>query len=353
MIPNVGDKTGKRLVSYCGGVEAVFKEKKRLLSKIPGVGSGTLKTFNISEILNKAEKELKFINRYKIKALFYLDDDYPARLKHCIDSPVMLYYKGNADLNNGKIIAVVGSRMATEYGKSVCYEIISGLKEQNLLVVSGLAYGIDACSHKTALECDMPTIGVVGHGLDRIYPHLNKKLAESIMKNGGVLTEFTSGTKPDKENFPKRNRIVAGMSDAVVVIEAGMKSGALITADIANSYNKDVFAVPGRVSDEKSAGCNNLIKTNKAALVQTSEDITYFMGWEKEKNFQQNFQTSLFNELPEDEKKIVEILKEKKIADIDELIILSGISVNRTASLLLNLEFAGIVKCLPGKRFTL
>jgi len=351
MIPNVGDKTGKRLVAYCGGVEAVFKEKKSMLSKIPGIGSYILRSFNSTEILANAEKELNFINKYKIKCLFYLDDFYPSRLKHCVDSPVMLYYKGNSDLNVEKIISVVGSRRASEYGKSICYDIVSGLATQKVLIISGLAYGIDACSHKTALECNIPTVGVVGHGLDRIYPQLNKKLAESMLENGGILTEFISGTKPDKENFPKRNRIVAGLSDAVIIIEADRKSGALITADIANSYNRDVFAVPGRVGDEKSTGCNHLIKTNKAALVQSAEDIIYFMGWENEQNTNPNYQTTLFAELSEDEKKLVAILDENKVTGIDDLCILSGISMNKTASLLLNLEFKGIVKCMPGKRF--
>ncbi len=209
MIPNVGDKTAKRLIAYCGSAEAVFKEKRGILSKIPGIGSVILRSFNSAEILMSADHELNFITKYKIQCFYYLDESYPSRLKHCVDSPVMLYYKGNADLNMEKIISVVGSRAASDYGKSMCRELVSGMAGPNLLLVSGLAYGIDACAHKTALECNIPTVGVVGHGLDRIYPHLNKKLAESMLKNGGILTEFISGTKPDKENFPKRNRIVA------------------------------------------------------------------------------------------------------------------------------------------------
>ncbi len=353
MIPNVGDITGKRLVSYCGGVEAVFKEKKSKLSRIPGIGSAILNTFNTAEVLKDAEKELKFINKYKLQCLFYLDDSYPTRLKHCIDSPIMLYYKGNADLNTKKIVGIVGSRRATEYGKSICYDIISGLSSQEILIISGLAYGIDACAHKTALEFNLPTVGVVGHGLDRIYPYQNRKLAEAMIKNGGILTEIKSGSTPDRENFPKRNRIVAGLSDAIVVVEADIKSGALITAEIANSYNKDVFAVPGRLDEEKSTGCNHLIKINKAALLQSADDISYIMGWEKENEKNSNCQTSLFGDLSDDEKKVVAILDEKKILGIDEICMLSGISTTKIASLLLNMEFAGILKCLPGKRFSL
>lgn len=353
LIPGVGDKTARKLLSYCGGVEEVFRLEKSELSRIPGLKNSQLREFNKTEILNEAEKELSFIEKYNIKILFYSDEEYPYRLKQCVDSPVLIYYKGNADLNTKKVISFVGSRKPTDYGRSICQELVTGLACQDILIISGLAYGIDACSHKTALEVNLPTVGVVGHGLDRIYPYQNRKLAEEMVKRGGILTEITSGNQPDRENFPKRNRIVAGMSDAIVVVEADIKSGAIITAEIANSYNRDVFAVPGRLGDDKSTGCNFLIKTNKAALVQSIEDINYIMGWEKRKDDLSGKQLNLFQSLSDEEKGIVKILREHQIIGIDELCVLSGINGNKIASLLLNLEFSGIVKCMPGKRFSL
>ncbi|MCK4360783.1 MAG: DNA-processing protein DprA [Bacteroidales bacterium] len=348
LIPGVGDIVGKKLIAYCGSVEAVFKEKKKLLLKIPGIGKSTVNSIINQNILERAEEEIRFIEKYKIDTLFYLDDKYPYRLKQCEDSPMLLFYKGTADLNAPKIISIVGTRKASEYGKEICSSLIEGLIEQNILIVSGLAYGIDTCAHKTSLESNLKTVGVLAHGLDKVYPQLNKSLAEKMLNNGGLLTEFLSKTTPDRENFPKRNRIIAGLSDAVIVIESAIRGGALITADIANSYNRDVFAVPGRLYDKYSQGCNNLIKTNRAALVQSAEDIKYIMGWEIMKKKTKK-QQRLFIKLSPEEETIVNILKEKQELGIDKISSLSKLSASKVASALLNLEFEGIIKCLPGK----
>ena len=270
LIRGIGDVNGKKLVAYCGSPEAIFKESTSALLKIPGIGKSTVNSIKSQKVLDRAESEIEFINKFKIKPLFYTDPDYPARLLNCEDNPLMLYYKGNADVNSQRVIAIVGTRRATNYGKSRCEEIIDDLKNRNVLVVSGLAYGIDSCAHRSSLEFGMNTIGVLGHGLDRIYPAHNRKLAEKMINQGGLLTEFFSNTNPDRENFPKRNRIVAGMSDAVLVIESAEKGGALITADIANSYNRDVFAFPGNINSKYSEGCNRLIKSHKAALIELS-----------------------------------------------------------------------------------
>ena len=353
LIRGVGDVNGKKLVAYCGGVEAVFKENKQNLLKIPGIGQSIVNSINDSKILLRAEEELKFIEKYKITPLFYLDDNYPMRLSHCVDSPILLYYKGNANLNSEKIISIVGTRNSSIYGRSVCEEIIKDLHPMNVLVVSGLAYGIDTCAHKASLKNGLKTIAVLGHGLDTIYPQQNKNLSKELLKNGGLLTEFLSKSKPDRENFPKRNRIVAGLSDAVIVIESGKKGGALITANIANSYNRDVFAVPGNLGEKLSEGCNNLIKTNRAALIQSAEDIKYIMGWKNEVQVSIPKQRKLFVKLSEEEKIVYNILKEKNEIDIDTLRFASGLSMSKVAAVLLNMEFERIIISLPGKIYRL
>ncbi len=353
LIPGVGNISSKSLIAYCGGAEAVFRERKHLLLRIPGIGEQTVNAVMNQQVFEQAEQELEFIQKYSIRPLFYLDPDYPARLKLCNDSPVILYYKGAAVLNNARAIALVGTRNATEYGKEMCKRIIDGLKESGCLVISGLAYGIDTWSHKAALESDLPTVGVLGHGLDRIYPYANRSLAERMIVKGGLITEFTSGTKPDRENFPMRNRIIAGMSDAVVVVEAGNRGGALITADIANSYDRDVFAVPGRVGDQHSEGCNNLIKSNRAALIQTADDIRYMLNWDRPDPTAADPQRKLFPELNADEEAIIRLLEEEKELDIDSLVIRLSLMPSKAASALLHLEFENLIKCLPGKIYRL
>lgn len=351
LIPGIGDVNGKNLVAYCGSPEAVFNEKKPALMKIPGIGISTVNNILSHHVFHRAEEEIAFIGKHKIKPVFYTDPEYPARLFQCDDGPMMLFYKGTANLNTNRVIAIVGTRRATNYGKSRCDEIVGSLKEKNVLVVSGLAYGIDSCAHRKSLDYGLETVGVLGHGLDRIYPGQNTKLAEKILGQGGLLTEFMSNTKPDRENFPRRNRIVAGMSDAVLVVESGRKGGALITAELAISYNRDVFAVPGRVNDEMSKGCHFLIKTNRAALCETGDDIAYLMGWD-DKPVNKKQQPELFVNLTQEESAILDLIRESKEIAIDQIVIKSGFSTSKVAAALLNLEFEGIVQSLPGKLYT-
>ncbi len=351
LIPGIGDVVGKKLISYCGGVEAVFKEKEKALLKIPGIGQATVSSILNQKVVEKAEKEIEFIIRKKITPLFYTDKNYPSRLLNCEDSPLMLFYKGNADLNADRVISFVGTRKATSMGRAICEKFIAGLKNKNVLLVSGLAYGIDSCAHKSALNENIMTVGVLGHSLDRIYPAQNKNLAERMMENGGLLTEFMSETKPDRENFPRRNRIVAGMCDAVVVVESASRGGALITAGLANSYNRDVFAVPGRINDEYSMGCNRLIKTNQAALAESPADISYIMGWDDTKASVRS-QRDMFFSLTDEQKIIFELIEKSGELSIDKIIIQSALSTSKVASALLVLEFEGLVKSLPGKLYS-
>jgi DNA processing protein len=353
LVPGIGDILGKKIIACCGSAESVFLEKKKLVNRVPRVGQRILEALSDQDILRKAEQELAFVEKFHIRPLFFQDKDYPFRLKNCIDSPILLYYKGTANLNTSRIIGVVGTRNATDYGKSACRDIISELAREKVLVVSGLAYGIDSCAHRSALENNLETIGVLGHGLDRIYPYQNKSLAEKMVKNGGLLTDFTSNTRPDRENFPKRNRIIAGICDAILVVEAAGKGGALITAEYANSYNRDVFAVPGRITDIFSEGTNLLIRQNKAALVQSAEDIRYLMGWEQEGKKPDGFQKKIFLEMTAEETLLVEYLNRNGPSGIDDLAIQCNLSMSRTSAALLNLEFEGVLESLPGKIYAL
>ncbi len=351
LIPGIGDVRAKKLIAYCGGVEAVFKEKKRLLLKIPGIGKAAVNEISSQNVLSRAENEIKFIEKHYIKPLFYLDDDYPQRLKHCDDGPVMIYYKGNASLNQPKMISIVGTRSATEYGKLLCRQLAAELSSFEVVVISGLAYGIDTAAHKAALDNNLQTIAVLGHGLDTLYPATNRELAKKITHQGGLITEFLSGTKPDRENFPQRNRIIAGMSDAVIVVEAAERGGALITAEIALSYNRDVLAVPGAVNQQYSKGCNKLIKLNKAALIESAKDILYSLGWDLKEDVKMNTQKQMFVELKPDEEELVKILKEKKSMAIDEISYKTQLPISKVATILLELEFKNLVLALPGKLF--
>lgn len=352
LLEGVGSVTARNLVGYCGSVEGVFKEKKKNLEKIPGIGPATAEKIISHNTFERAEKELVFIERYEIKPLFYLDKEYPSRLKNCSDAPVLLYYKGTANLNHHRMIAIVGTRNASDYGKQMTEKITEDLKAYDIIIVSGLAYGIDIAAHKASIKNEMPTIGVLGHGLDRIYPALHKPVAEKMMEQGGLLTEFMTGTKPDKENFPQRNRIVAGMCDAVLVIEAAKSGGALITAEIANSYNRDVFAIPGRTNDTYSAGCNYFIKTNKAALVESADDIAGMMQWNLEKReTEKPRQRQLFIELNEEEKQLANLIEQNGKTHIDLITSSLPLPVSKISATLLSLEFKGVIKSLPGKMY--
>jgi DNA processing protein len=349
IIPGVGGVTARKLISYCGSVENVFKEKKQNLLKIPGIGPTIAGSVFSHRDLQRAEEEVLFIEKHKIQVLFFLDRKYPARLKQCEDGPIILYTKGNADLNTQKVVGIVGTRSITEYGHQKCQELVKGLVAHDVLVVSGLAYGVDACAHKSALERGLVTAAVLGHGLDLIYPAVHSKLARRIIDNGCLVTDFVSKTKPDRENFPKRNRIIAGLCDAIIVVEAAATGGALITANLANDYNRDVFAVPGRTTDSFSAGCNKLIKINKASLLTEIKDLEYIMGWDKAKA--NNSQQSLFVDLDPEEEKMVSFLREFPGCGIDFLVAKAGFTVSKTTAILLNLEFKGVVMPLPGKLF--
>ena len=351
IVPNIGDVHAKALINQFGNAAAIFKAKKKDLEDIEGIGSIRAKSIKEFHNFKLAEDEIAFITKYNITPLFISDKKYPQRLLNCFDSPAILYYKGNADLNSSKILSIVGTRNNNDYGKSVCEKIIEDLADQNILIISGLAFGIDSIAHKSALKNNLKTVGILAHGLDRIYPSQNKLLAKQMIENGGLLTDFRSGTTPDKQNFPKRNRIVAGMSDAVIVIESGLKGGSLITAELANGYNKDVFAIPGRISDLKNEGCNYLIKNNKAALITSADDLLESMNWKEQKKPSQKKQRELFIELTADEKIIINILQNQPQVHIDEVYIKSGLNSSCVASALLTLEMQGVVSSMPGKLY--
>ena len=353
LIPGVGSLTAKKLVSYCGGVEAVFRERKTTLLKIPGIGEQLSQSLLDHSVFDRAEQEMAFIKKHTIGVLFYLDKEYPARLKHCDDSPFLLFTKGNANLNAQKVVGIVGTRNMTSYGREQCNALIEGLKKHQPLIVSGLAYGVDACAHKKSLEEGLATAGVLGHGLDRIYPAPHKQLAQRMVNQGILVTEFFSQTKPDRENFPTRNRIIAGLCDALVVIEAASTGGALITAIAANTYNRDVFALPGRTSDAFSKGCNWLIKSHKACLIEDINDLEYIMGWDATQSNQKNIQRQLFVELNQEEQIMADYLKNTQEAHIDQIVAQAGFTVSKTSTLLLQLEFKGVVRSLPGKVYKL
>jgi DNA processing protein len=353
LIPNIGPVQAKILLQHFEAAE-IFKAKKSQLEKIEGIG--TVRAASIKDFVDfsKAEEEIKFIEKYKIKPLFISDVEYPKRLLNCYDSPTILFYKGMADLNASKIIAVIGTRNHTEYGKQLTEKLITDLAELNVLVVSGLAYGIDAIAHKAAIKNNLATAGILAHGLDQVYPSQHASLARDMIKqNGGLLTEFLSKTKPDKHNFPTRNRIVAGISDATIVVETGVKGGSMITAELANSYNKDVFAFPGKVTDSKSGGCNYLIKNNKAVLLTDAQELVDIMNWGEKVKPSARKQKEIFIELSADEKIIISILKEKEASHIDEINHRSGLSSSAVAAAILNLEFQNVVFSQPGKMYSL
>jgi DNA processing protein len=353
LVPNIGDVHAKTLVNIYGDAQSIFKAKKKELEHIEGIG--TIRAAAIKNFIDfsGSEEELKFIEKYKIRAFFITDPGYPKRLLNCFDSPALLYFRGNADLNASRILAIVGTRNNSDYGKMVCENFIEGLSMENVLVVSGLAFGIDTIAHKTSLKKDLQTVAVLAHGLDRIYPQQNKTLAKQMVEQGGLLTDFISNTNPDRQNFPRRNRIVAGICDALVVIESGKKGGSLITAELGNGYNKDVFAIPGRINDPKSEGCNYLIKNNKAALINSADDFLEMMNWKPTPKPSVKKQRELFIELSPDEKIVVDIIQQRDGIQIDELYFKSGLSSSAVATALLMLEMQNIVLSLPGKIYRL
>ncbi len=355
MVSGIGDVTSKTLVSYCGSAKEVFKKNRNHLSKIPGIGQINADKIISYKDFSSAEEEINKCIKHKIDILFFTDKSYPKKLKHAPDSPAVLFYRGKASLNNYKTVAIVGTRNSTSYGREFTQKIIEKLASHHALIVSGLAYGIDINAHKSSLKYGLDTIGVMASGLDIIYPDVHRSVAKEMVNQGGLLTEFKLGIKPEPHNFPSRNRIIAGMSDVILVIEAAKKGGALITAEIANSYNRDVMALPGDIGKKYSVGCNNLIKSNKAHLLTSVDDIEYIMNWEPQ-NDQQPTEDKYYDysKLSNEERLIIETLKLNLDGIIlDELSWKVQIPLNKIASILLNLEFNGVVKTLPGKKYRL
>lgn len=352
LIKGIGNNLAKNLIAYVGSEEQIFRENRKNLEKIPGIGEVLSHEIVHAKVLQRAQKELEFIVKNKINTLYFNEKSYPYRLRECADAPILLYSKGNCDINTGKFIGIVGTRNATEYGKENCRDLIKQLANQlpNTVIVSGLAYGVDICAHKSALDNGISTIGVIGHGLDRIYPATHRSTAVKMLENGLLLTEYISETNPDRQNFVQRNRIIAGMCDVTIVIESASKGGALITAELANDYNRDVFAFPGRVGDEWSAGCNQLIKHNKASLIESAADLLRFMSWEAQQNDKQsNIQTALFLDLSDDEQSVVtELRSRQEGVQLNELALVLGCPVSKMSAMLLEMEFKGLVRCLPG-----
>ena len=351
-IPGLGLIGACSLVRTLGSASAVFRHRKELKELVPEVSDKLVKALDCPEALQRAEEELKYAERNLIQCITLNDEAYPSRLRDCEDAPLALFYRGNAPLNTLKIISMVGTRHATHYGADICQSFVRDLKDlcPDILIVSGLAYGIDIHAHRAALQNGFSTIGVLAHGLDRIYPAAHRKTAIDMMDNGGLLTEFMSGTNPDRQNFVKRNRIVAGMSDATIVVESAIKGGALITAELAESYHRDCFAFPGRTTDIYSAGCNELIRSNRASLLLSAEDFVNAMGWcQSDHKAPHAIQRELFPELTEEEKKVAQALQRNPDGmQINILVVETNIPINRMSALLFEMEMKGVVRALAG-----
>lgn len=351
LLSGVGLRTGQLLIEYFGDAEQVFRATKTELSKIPNIHTGTVQAMLSSKdnALKRADKELDFIEKNNIITYYFEDEEYPYRLRECLDAPLLLYCKGKVELNKSKFLSVVGTRMPTDNGKQTCKQIVNDIasKTTDICIISGLAYGIDITAHRAAIEAGIPTIIVPGHGLDRIYPNIHRQVAVDALQNGGIVTEYLSGTQPDRQNFVARNRIIAGMADAVLVIESKQKGGSLITADMANGYNREVFAVPGRPTDNASAGCNSLIKQQKAALVESADDIINFMQWESTNVMP--VQTEMFVELNDDETLLLNLLRQAEDGLHVNLIVMETEKpYSHIVSTLTMMELRGIVRSLPG-----
>ncbi|NDP26271.1 MAG: DNA-protecting protein DprA [Flavobacterium sp.] len=349
-VEGVGDIVAKKLIMHCGSAAEVFKTKSSQIASIDGIGSVLLQKLKDKSIFEKAEQELKFIQSNKIDVAYFQDEIYPDRLKHCIDGPVLLFMSGNIDLKNKKIISIVGTRQITSYGMEFCRKLIEDLAPLDPVIVSGFAYGVDILAHQLAMEHNLQTIGVVAHGLNQIYPKNHKKYVAKVEQNGGFVTEFWSSSNPEKENFVRRNRIVAGISEATIVIESAERGGSLITANIANDYNRDVFAVPGRTTDKYSQGCNNLIKTQKANLLTSAADLVYILNWDIESKTKP-IQKQLFVTLENDEQKVYDYLLKNGKELMDIIALRCEFPIYKISGMLLNMELKGVIRPLPGKLF--
>ncbi len=350
-IPYIGDLTAKKLIAHCGSPMAVFTDKRKHLEKIEGIGSVTIAGLQNRKHLLEAEVEYEFILNNGISYSYFMDANYPAYLKHCLDGPILFFKKGNINLENKKIISIVGTRNSTSYGRAFCEKFIEDIAPLDPVIISGFAYGIDICAQRAALKHGLQTIACLAHGLNQIYPKAHLKYVDEIEKNGGFFTEFWSSSNPDRENFLKRNRIIAGISEATIVIESGEKGGSLVTADMANNYNRDVFAVPGRVKDKYSLGCNNLIKGQKAHMLTSAADLIYLMDWQLEEHKTKTVQKQLFVELDDNEKIIYSFLQKDGRQLIDQIALECQLPVFKTASSLLTMEMKGMIRPLPGKKY--
>ena len=350
MIPQVGAVTARTLLSYCGSPSAVFESSRNALLKIPGIGPIIANQIGSKEILDDAEKECAFLETHHINPIFFTSPEYPRRLKHLPDAPILLYSKGTAKLNAPRTVAVIGTRSPSDYGKMMTDQLVEGLKTFDVHIISGLAYGIDIQAHRACLKVHVPTTGVLGSGFRHIYPASHSAVAQQMAEYGSLITEFHSQTKPVRENFPMRNRIIAGLSDAVVVVETAARGGSIITAELANGYHKDVFAVPGSANLIRSKGCNRLIKLHKAALVENADDIAYIMGWDQQ-NKNGPIQQVLRLDLPEKEEHLLRILDEHPSSNLDFIAHQLNTTPGNLAEHLLQLEIKGLVKSLPGNRY--
>lgn len=353
----IGHIGAKRLVEGMGSAVDVFRYRKELPERLPEVSPAVVVALDDAAAFSRAERELEFVEKNHLTCLTFHDEAYPSRLRECEDAPLALFFKGNANLNKLKVVAMVGTRQASEYGKQFCADFVHDLAAlcPDAMVVSGLAYGIDIHAHRAALAEHLSTVAVLAHGLDRIYPYVHRKTAVDMLVNGGLLTEFMTETNPDRYNFVSRNRIVAGMSDATVVVESAAKGGSLITADLAESYHRDCFAVPGRVKDVASVGCNQLIRDNKAVLIENAADFVQAMGWYDEGTAgrPEAVQRSLFPELTEEESLVVSILTRKGDLHINALVVEANIPIHKMSGLLFELEMKGVVKALVGGMYRL
>ncbi|MDR1676702.1 MAG: DNA-processing protein DprA, partial [Tannerella sp.] len=330
LLKGVGNILSRHLLQYFGEAEAVFSEKKHLLEKVPGIGGYTVDRMlqTRAEALLRAEQEVRFIEKNKIRLYSIMEDDYPVRLRDCPDAPIVFYFKGNADLNAQRILSVVGTRNATDYGRGQATALLKNLAEMypDLLIVSGLAYGIDVCAHRSALKNGLPTVGVLAHGLNRIYPAVHRDVAVEMLEKGGLLSDFASMTAPVRENFLQRNRLIAGLADATVVVESAERGGALVTADIAFSYNREVYAFPGRTVDKHSSGCNRLIQVNKAGLITSAYDLARALGWDAGKaSVPKEAELPFPHEVPDHP--LLKLLAEKGEMQINELAVMSGMPI--------------------------
>lgn len=349
-VEGVGDIISKKLLQFCGSAEAVFNSKSSQLASIDGIGKMVLQNLKNNSAMQQAEAELKFIQNNDINVSYFKDDNYPDRLKHCIDSPILLFTSGEINLKHQRIISIVGTRQITPYGIDFCKKLIADIAPLNPVIVSGFAYGVDIVAHQAAMENNLQTIGILAHGLNKIYPKTHKKYMAKMESNGGFMTEFWSNSNPEKENFVKRNRIVAGISEATIVIESADKGGSLITANLANDYNRDVFAVPGRITDKYSQGCNNLIKTQRAHLLSSAADLIYILNWEMDKK-EKTVQKQLFIELEPEEQKVFDFLQKIGKEQMDTIALECELPIFRLSSILLNMELKGVLRPLPGKLF--